>query len=483
MKQIYLVFFVLLLSPALLRAQSLVSATYLGAKTKNELNAQFGLPIFTHDVRYFKVTYTSHNLEGALDTLSGLVVFPQGANVAYPRLVYQHGTAGSKQGVPSNYGTPDGSEGQIGLVFGGTGYVALLPDYLGLGVSADVFHPYVHAASEAWVAADMLRALPALAAQENVALNDQLFLTGYSQGGHASMALHREIETNLSAEFEVTAAAHLSGPYSISGVMRDLILGEEEYFYPGYVHNTLLSYQTVYGNLFDTLSDLIKPAYLPLIQQFYDGQISLSESNDQLIDLLIANEGASIPVRVFKDSVVQVIKTNPDHPFNVALRDNDVYAWGPQAPTRIFYCMKDDQVPYENSLLARDSLLAYGAANLAAADVNPNADHGGCVVPALGNTLSFFANYQQFSPLDAGEPLATVQLAVSPNPAAGACVVQGIPRAGVLALYDVNGRAWSIRDVSGGAATLDLTGVPPGVYIVRFLAPGATGYHKLVIQR
>ena len=51
-----------------------------------------------------------------------------------------------------------------------------------------------------------------------VAINEQLFITGYSQGGYASMAVHKYLE-NPSIH-EVTAASHMSGPYNLSHVMK-----------------------------------------------------------------------------------------------------------------------------------------------------------------------------------------------------------------------------------------------------------------------
>ncbi len=209
------------------------------------------------------------------------------------------------------------------------------------------------------------------------------------------MALHREMETQLNAEFTVTAAAHLSGPYSISGVMRDLILTDKVYFYPAYLPNTILSYQTVYGNLYNQLSEVFKEPYATKINQYYTGVIDLDQLNTQLINLLVANEGASRPLKMLQPAMVQAVETDPDHPFNIALRDNDVYAWAPKAPTRIFYCTADDQVPYQNSIVARDTMTALGAANLLAQDVNATADHGTCFTPAMTSTLFFFVAYQQ----------------------------------------------------------------------------------------
>ncbi|MCB9332993.1 MAG: T9SS type A sorting domain-containing protein [Lewinellaceae bacterium] len=464
-----------------LSGQSLVSSTLLGSKTKAQLTSQFGIPFIQYDVNYYRITYTTTGLQGQPDTVSGLIVVPNDASMVFPRLVYQHGTSGSKLDVPS-FNVLTNGEGVIGLLFAGLGFTTLMPDYLGLGIS-DGVHPYVHAATEASVATDMLAVLPTFNNQYGVHTNEQLFITGYSQGGHAAMALHREVETNLSANYTVTAAAHLSGPYSISGVMRDLILSEDVYYYPAYLPNTIISYQAAYGNLYTQLSDIFVEPYATKIGQFYNGTISLNQMNSQLISLLIANEGASKPIRMFQPAVVQDVTTNPDHPFNVALRANDVYAWAPEAPTRIFYCKADDQVPYRNSLVARDSMLAYGAVDLIATDVDSTADHGGCVTPALTNTAFFFLGYRQIDVFTGTSAPTILALEIQPNPASSVVLLKNLPAEGQLQLFDLNGRQRYAATVSAGDFRLDVSAFENGMYFLRYLRAGEIRQSRLVVQR
>ena len=461
-----MLFLALLALAAALPAQDLVSYTLLGSKTQAQLAAQFNLPFIQYGVRYYKVTYTSPDLNGVQDTLSGLVVAPDNDTKIYPRLVYQHGTSSSKDNVPSSYGQPGGGEGDIPVFFAGMGFVSLAPDYLGLGVS-EGFHPYVHAESETWVALDMLRAFEDLQSQIDVHTNEQLFLTGYSQGGHASMALHRAVEGDPGAEFTATAAAHLSGPYSIGEVMRDFILSDTVYFYPAYIPNTLLSYQVVYGNLFDQIEDVFQAPYSGPIGQFYAGQLDPGDLNGQLIDLLIATEGECRPTRMFQDSILQAVATDPDHPVNVALRANNVYQWAPQTPTRLFYCKADDQVPYVNSLVARDTMLARGALDLAAADQDSTANHVQCVEPAVINTLVFFLGFQQIGEVSyAGEPVGspTRAFSVLPNPA-DTYVQVHTGAEGELLVYDVSGRLVAHWPVDEGTLEIGVGDWRPGNYV------------------
>jgi len=466
-------------------SQNLVSATLLGQKTKAELLAEFdNLPFIQYGAKYYRVTYTTKSVQGLVDTASGLLSVPDNPAFKYPRLVYQHGTSGSKQDVPS-INVVSGGEGKVGLLFAGLGYVAFLPDYLGLGNTSKGFHPYVHAESEAWAAMDMLRAGEQFLQENQFVRNDQLFITGYSQGGHGAMALHRAIEQDPAEEFQVTAAAPMSGPYSISGVMRDLILTDAVYYYPAYIPNTALSYQTVYGNLFNDLSEVFKPDYATLIQQFYEGQITLSSLNSQLIATLIDNEGASRPFRMLQESIIQEIEANPDHPINLALNANNTYDgnWLPSAPFRLFYCMEDDQVPYRNSLLARDSFLAAGVTNFAISDVLPTADHGECYVPAMTSTLIFFLGYQQIGTVGTVVPKDFWNLTLSPNPAHDFVNINDLPAAGRLEIVDFYGKLMQTARLSAGSHSFNISELPSGVYLIQFFAKGKVWVEKLVVRR
>ncbi|TAE47237.1 MAG: T9SS C-terminal target domain-containing protein [Bacteroidetes bacterium] len=459
-------------------AQNLVSVTYLGAKSKNQLLNQFGVPFIQFGAKYYRITYMTLDVHGQPDTASGLAAVPDNLINKYPRLVYQHGTASSRFDVPS-YNVVGGGEGIIGQLCAGLGYIAYLPDYLGMGTSHG-FHPYVHAASEASAALDMLRAADAFEAQLLARSNDQLFITGYSQGGHAAMALHREIEKNHAAEFTVTAASHMSGPYSISGVMRDLVLSDEIYYFPAYIPNFILGYQTVYGNLFTNLTQVFKPAYAALVQQYYTGTINLTDLNTQLIALLTANEGDSHPRRMFQDSLLLAVNSDSLHPINIAMAANDVYTdWAPQSPMRIYYCTADDQVPFENSIVARDSLLSVVTQDFQVVDVNPSADHGGCVLPALTNTVLFFGSLQQISTA-VEDPAAEIVLA--PNPAQGLAILRNIPAAGQVSLTDVSGKTvYSQATGYTAEVPVDVSGLANGLYIIRFQGNGYFWQDKLSV--
>ncbi|MFN7117635.1 MAG: alpha/beta hydrolase family protein, partial [Saprospiraceae bacterium] len=331
--------------PFLAQSQQLISSEFKATFTREQLNAQFG-PFAQNGIRLYKLLYTMPDLQGVTDTVSGLLIIPDLSGVAMPALCAMHGTVDSKEDVPSNL--RGGYE--LGSAFAAFGYVTFMPDYLGLGESRG-FHPYVHADSEASAGINMLFAVRAFAAQNNILINDQLFITGYSQGGHASMAMHRAVEQNYANTLQVTAAAHLSGPYSISGATRELLLSNQQYFYPAYIPFTLLSYDLAY-DIFPNLESVFKPAYAAAIQRFFAGNFTLNGLNQALINQLRMDYGAVIVRNMFQDSVINAVENDPNHPVNRALAANDVYQWAPKAPTRMFYCRADDQVTYRNSIVA-----------------------------------------------------------------------------------------------------------------------------------
>jgi acetyl esterase/lipase len=474
---ITLLSFIFLLSQHL-GSQNLLSVQFLGKVSKTSLEQQF-FQTFHNGADRYRVTYETTGIDGNTTIASGLVCLPDNLTKRYPVVCYQHGTASDDDQVPSNLSF----DSTFPVALCGKGYLAVAPDYLGLGASQGV-HPYVHAASEAWVAVDLMRAAFELAAQKNLAFNEQVFVTGYSQGGHAAMALHQMLEQELADEFKVTASAPMSGPYSIGEVMRDLIVSGEEYGRPGYLINTIVSYQYVYGDLFNSFEDAFKPEYLGLVGQFYNEEISLGTVDTELANLLSVNEGAIIPIKLLRDDFVAEFINNPNHPANLRMIENNTYDWAPEAPTRLFYCMADEQVPFENSILAASAMEANGAADVEAINLSSTADHVSCAFLAALNMITFFENYQEIEdlPVAVFEPLAA-SLEVFPNPASEAVVLKNLAEEGVLRIMDWQGKTLLQKEVNAGDFEISLEGLVSGMYFLEFNGIQTKSTGKLVVNK
>lgn len=469
-----LIFGVLLLTTVTQAQNRLIKTRPMGAITKNELALTYG-PFVQYSITTYKVWYLTTGIDGKPDTATGLVVFPDVENKALPLLCYQHGTVNGPSDVPSE--RRGGWE--LAGVGAALGYVALAPDYLGLGESRG-FHPYVHAATEASAAIDLLYATQEFAEKLKFPLNGQLFLTGYSQGGHASMALHRELERNYSQIFPVTAAAHLSGPYSISGETFKRLISDEPYNYVGYTAWVALSYNQMY-KIHDNVEKLLKQPYADMAMRFYRHEIDLSGLNQMLIDTLTKRHGKPISRLMFQDSLLENVSKNPNHPFLLAMRDNDVYDWTPKAPTRMFYCKADDQVTYRNSVLADSIMQLRGAKDVKAADVLSTANHGQCVQPAVLQAVIFFAGVQ--AQIATGtRDLPTLPVRMYPNPAREFTRLEGLPKSGQVVVYNLQGQIIFRSSINNSYMDIPLQGLSKGAYSVQLISAQGIWHNKLLVQ-
>ncbi len=333
-----------------------------------------------HGVEIYRLVYETIDPLGNPALASGAFVVPAGVNEALPFVTYQHGTLAARAEAPSEAG---GQELMLGVAFASLGYAASLPDYLGLGSSIS-YHPYHHAKSQATSAVDMLRAARAAAAGMGVSLNHQLFLVGYSQGGHATLALLREIETFHAAEFPVTAAAPMAGAYDLAGVTADDILSGRPHPNPYYVVLLLAAYQEIY-HLEKELQDLLAEPWRLTVPPLLTGGHTGAEIN------------AAMPDRVLdalNPKFVQQLREDPRHPMRQVLEANSLLDWTPRSPLRLYHCSGDQDVPFANSIVAREAFAARGA-EVELVDPAPGANHGGCVLPSLLDAMAWFESLRE----------------------------------------------------------------------------------------
>lgn len=457
-------------------SQELISSEFLESRSWAQMQADIS-PLMQNGVELYKITYTTLDVFGVLDTASGLLVLPvRSVPFVYPLLCYQHGTVSGPNDVPSNI--EGGSF--LAMVFGAMGYVTAAADYLGLG-EARGFHPYVHAKTEASAAIDLLYAVRQYASENNVQLNDQLFISGYSQGGHAAAAVQREIQENFSDDFTITASAPMSGPYDISGATKAGILSNEPYYQPSYMPYTVLSYNMAYGINY-SIGAYFKEPYASSIQIFFDGNIELSILNNLLINqLTITENGAIIPNLMLQDSIIDIVANQPNHPLNVALRDNDLIDWTPQAPTRLYYCTADDQVSYLNSVVADSIMNLNGAPDVQAIDVDPTQDHGGCVSPAITSALFFFANYQTLT-VGNEEVSFKEDISIYPNPAKTSIRLLNAPEESMIEIFDIKGQTVFRKMQEDASPDIDINHLSTGLYWVRISKDGSVFNTKLVVN-
>lgn len=348
--------------------QSLIDGIGFG----NLLTPEYGVDIY-------RVLYRTEFLDSTT-LVSGVLAVPKNVVCKVPLVCYQHGTSSKKNNVPSY----NADEKNIAIFFASLGNVVVAADYIGLGSSTINLHPYMHNFSQAHSGINLMRSARQLNETLDLNLGNQIFLFGYSQGGSAAAAVVKYIEEDYSSEFKVTAAAPMSGAYNVAGEQYKMVNSGLPYATPGYLPFIIMSYQMMYGNMYNSPSDVFKAPYDTLMPDLLFGH----NYNIGYIN----NQATPVPTDMFIDSVRIYIDAHPEHPFRQALLDNDLISWTPQTHMRLLYCDGDEQVSYRNSVVA-DSVWNYNGAPHITSQNFGTFSHGDCVGLALLNGKNYFESF------------------------------------------------------------------------------------------
>ena len=461
MNRIYLAFSLLFLQTTLF-SQYIESVTYMNTVPAVTLASVASLPL-EYDVETYKVVYNTVDGLGEPTIASGAFCIPISEDCSnFPMAVYEHGTSLRKVDVPSN----DVQETYIGKIFAAGGFNVVLPDYIGMGDSPGL-HPYCHGATEATATIDMIRAvreaeslgmIPGMTTD-----NGELFLTGYSQGGHAAMATHKYIEENdMLTEFNVLASAPCSGPYEITGAMADTILAAS-YSKPGYIVYMLAGYQSIYGNLYNDYSDILRSPYDEIVVPYFNGNnttLGMNSLNNQLPQII---------QELVVDSVLEnFLNAQADfsHPLWQAMADNDNHDWNPTRPIRMYYCTGDEQVSFQNAIAAGAAFEANGIENAEAVYMG-DGNHNECILPSLTDVYYWFDTLRSPCQENGLQLLKTEHVELFPNPVSDELhITIKSPGKHELLVCDGFGRTvYHLKEISG-KSSISLSDFQSGVYFV-----------------
>lgn len=295
-----------------------------------------------YPIKVYKLTYSTLNTDGQTITASGALLVPS-VPQALSLISYQHGTIrpADENRAPSYYSASSELYSAVS-VLASTGYVVAAPDYIGYGASKALPHPYEHAASLASASVDMLRAAREFCQREQVALNQKTFLLGYSEGGFATLALHKRLEEQHATEFTVTACAPGAGAYHKSAFAKYILESDQPLTFLSTYVWVLATYNRVYG--------INRPL------TYYYNQPWANQLNANTF-----GEVPGLPKQLFTNTFRTGVLQKTDAAMLAAFRDNDIYDWQPKAPLALFHGTADDYVPFFNSQDAYTAMRARGA--------------------------------------------------------------------------------------------------------------------------
>ena len=474
MKRIY---FIVLIAVAVIstsaHSQTLISSEFLSTTSAATNNYLSDVPQH-YDVANYKIIYSSTDAHGDSTIASGLLSIPVGTECTeLPMMVYCHGTVLFRFDVPSslNY------EGDDVRQFASSGFIALGPDYIGMGESPGR-HPYEHGQSEATATIDMIYAAREFLESQDISDSHEVFITGYSQGGHAAMAaLMYAQENDLIDSLGIVAGAPCSGTYDLSGTTAPPIISGQAYGPFAFVVYLFESYQMVYGNIYDDIVGFYKSPFHYWIPQYFDGeqtQYDMGYVNNNLPNSLSA---------LLVDTVVSNLQSNPNHPLWLALADNNNYDWAPEMPLRMYYCTGDEIVYYVNSIVAETTMQENGAEDVAAINILPGGNHSQCVEPALNAVWAFFSGLTTLCVPSSVSNVEETPLEMFPNPANGVLNVIIPESNGILKMYDVHGKMVLTMKVRSTQTTVDISALSSGYYVVKLNTSEGVYAGNVVVEK
>lgn len=287
-----------------------------------------------YGVMIYSIKYNT-TFKGENVVASGLVCVPIGEG-PFPVMSYQNGTNTLHSQAPSV--NPDRDLYLMLEFAASTGFIISIPDYLGFGASSNMFHPYLHEESTVQSVLDMLRAVDELTANWlETNSNDQLYLTGYSQGGWATMQVQKAIEEQYTDEFNLIASSPSAGPYDLT-LVNDYILNQIEYpmpFFIGYVINSYLNL----GLISVAPGKIFQEPYASKVTTIYDGTKSGDEINSELTTTV---------ADLFTQDYLGNYKTDDTYASVIsALENNSIEAWNASTPMMLIHGAADELVPMQ----------------------------------------------------------------------------------------------------------------------------------------
>jgi pimeloyl-ACP methyl ester carboxylesterase len=353
----------------------LVSADSQQSKSASELRLILGLsglqlPFdkLQYDAEIYKVTYNTTYLNDQPIVASGLVVLPKTPG-NYPMVSFQHGTIASQAEAPSAL---SGTDAFLFAALASPGLIVAIPDFIGFGRSSSVPHPYFDRDLTASAVIDLLKAAKELATDRKIDFNGKLFLAGYSQGGHATMATHRALEKEPIEGFELIASFPAAGGYDVKN-MQEYFFSLDTYENPFYIAYVAFSYKTSYS-WSAPLNDFFKEPYASRIPTLFNGSKTGSEINAQLTNKISD---------LITDDLRTTINTNPKYKYIVdAFNLNSLTDWTPTRKVFMYHGDADLTVPFSNSTVTYNKLIANGASSsIISLKALPGKDHSTGVVP------------------------------------------------------------------------------------------------------
>lgn len=338
-------------------------------------------PYVTTGVELYKIVYQT-TIDGRKINASGVICVPTEPG-NYPVLSFQNGTntmhTNAPSELPSDYGF------QMVEVIASMGYVVVISDYPGFGASKNIPHPYLVAEPTVQALVDMLFAVREMDDVEfpDINVDNEYYLIGYSQGGWATLHLHKSLELTYASDFSLRGTVAGAGPYDIYLLMQKMFTQPTfpMPYYIGYVINGFKAYD----QFTNPVSDLLNEPYASRISSLFDGKHNVGQINSQLT--------TSIPALVTGDFLAGFATSAKYSSVREAMKANSISPWKTNVPLLMIHGAADTHVDPSATENMYAAMVQEGTSTSVIQKVIlPGADHGDGVVPALLQGFFFLNN-------------------------------------------------------------------------------------------
>ena len=371
--------------PEIRQRGTIFQVTKLASITHDEIqkqltSANITLPFtLKYSVDVLSVNYSSIDRNGNEVMVSGAMLVPQSVN-NLPLLSIQHGTQ-SKRDLVASVSPFNSVEGTLGLITSSLGYLTIIPDYIGFGVS-NVMHPYLDAESLIPSVIDLLRASKTYCSENQIILDERVFLAGYSEGGYVSLVTQKVIEEDYTSEFDLTAVAPMAGPYDLKGTVDAAFKSNNYQGDMAYIGFFFTAYNEIYG--WNRLNDIFNAPYAAMMPSLYDGSKTWGE--------ILAQLPSSFSELMNPDFINNYLN-GKETDVSLVIQENTILNWTPQTPIHFFHGDADITVPYQNVLTAIEQFESNGALNIELTTI-PGGNHETSGPVASIEAIQWFESFQ-----------------------------------------------------------------------------------------
>ncbi|MFE0156049.1 lipase family protein [Nonomuraea sp. NPDC059007] len=327
-----------------------------------------------YGVSAYRVVYRTVDAKGRSTTASQLVALPDNSRRNLRVVSWLHGTTVYRGDVASV--NEKSTDRATALLFAGAGHAVSAPDYLGLGTGPG-HHTYGDPRTTVSAPVDALRATRAFARGHERRLDSRVLVSGFSQGGPATMMVGRFLQQGRDPYFRLGGLAPIAGPFDLSS-FEAAAANDKIRMASLYLAYFVISADR-YTDVYRTPSEAFRAPYDEQVEKLFDGNHQAAE---------IAQALPPTSEKLFTAQFLDRVRKPTGKLKELLTALDSTCNWKPDVPVRLHHAQGDTDVAYDNALYCQRQLRSRGATQTLT-DAG-NVDHNQTVRKALPLVVAGF---------------------------------------------------------------------------------------------